>query len=179
MYVTRFQLIVPQHLNLPGHAIGDSTGEHDKAQAFRGTQAVKNYGITVEGSGVTAKSSIDGALTTYDYRALYDVYQLDHKESVDVWFLHYAKDTSQQELVKTAESSNTFNSTYHVDFTIQGNDYGIESVFITFQVIRLVIAGVTKDFVVSNASSASANNADGTPYQGKFTPVQSGQSARA
>jgi hypothetical protein len=179
MFVSRYQLIVPRNANLPGHALAADASEHDKIQAYQGTQAVKNYGITVEGSGVFATGSINGTLTTYDYRALYDVYHVDHKVSVDVWFLSYAKDESQDQLVKTFEQSETFTSQYDVAFTIQGNDHGIESVFITFQVIRLVINGVTKDFVVTTPAAAAANNADGTPYQGQFTPKQAAQPARA
>lgn len=179
MFVSRFQLIVPRNANLPGHALAPSAGEHQKVQAYEGTQSVKNYGFTVEGSGVTASGFLQGSLTTYDYRALYDIYKVDHKQSVDVWFVHYAKDDTQDQLVKTFESSSTFTSNYDMTFTIQGNDYGIESVFITFQVIRLVINGETKDFVVSNAASAGANNADGTPYQGTFTAKQGAQRASA
>jgi len=133
----------------------------------------------VQGSGVTATGSISGALTTYDYKALYQVYTLKSSESANYWFVSYSKDTSQDELKKVFESSQTFTSNYAVGFTIQGNDYGIESVFITFQVIRIVMNGITRDCVVTNPASAGANNTDGTPYQGTFTAKGSGAQAAA
>lgn len=169
MYVSRFTLVVPQNKHLSAHILAADAGDHEKIQAYQGTQAVKNYGITVEGSGVTANGNINGSLTTYDYKAIYQVYSLNSSESADYWFVHYSKDTSQDQLQKTFEDSKTLTTNYNVDFTIQGNDYGVESVFITFEVIRLVIAGVTKDFVVTNPAAAGANNADGSQYQGKFT----------
>lgn len=169
MYVSRYTLVVPQHNNLSTHILAADAGEHDKIQAYQGTQAVKNYGITVEGSGVTAHGEISGSLTTYDYKALYQVYNLKTTESADYWFIHYSKDTSQDQLQKTFEHSETLTTNYDVKFDIQGNDYGVESVFITFQVIRIVINGVTKDFVVTAPAAAGANNADGSQYQGKFT----------
>ena len=169
MYVQRFQLIVPRNTNARMHALAASGSEHDKIQVFHGTQAVKDYGITVEGSGVVASGNINGSLTTYDYKALYQVYTLKDTESTNYWFISYKKDTSHDVLQKAFESSQTLTTNYNVNFEIQGNDYGIESVFITFQVIRMVLNGVTKDYVVTNPPSAGANNADGSPYQGKFT----------
>ena len=171
MYIQRFQLVVPRNTNARMHALAANldAGEHDKIQVFQGTQAVKDYGVTVQGSGVTASGNINGSLTTYDYKALYQVYTLKDTQSTDYWFVSYNNDTSHDELQKTFEHSELLTTNYNVDFTIQGNDFGIESVFITFQVIRMVLNGVTRDYVVTNPASAGANNADGTKYQGGFT----------
>jgi len=171
MFIQRFQLVVPYAVDFATQAVVPNlaSGEHDKIQAYSGTQAIKNYGISVTGSGTTASGSITGSLTTYDYKAIYQVYTLKDTESADYWFVNYSKDTSHDVLKQVAESSKTLTTNYSVDFTIQGNDYGQNSVFITFQVIRLVVAGLTMDYVVTNPASAGANNADGTPYSGKFT----------
>jgi hypothetical protein len=169
MFVQRFQLVVPLKAKLVNQALAADAGDHNKIQVYGGTQAVKNYGITVQGSGVTATGSITGSLTTFDYKALYTVYTLKDSESANYWFVSYSKDTSHDVLQKTFESSKTLTTNYSVDFTIQGNDYGIESVFITFQVIRIVMNGITQDYVVTNPASAGANNADGSPYQGSFS----------
>lgn len=170
MYVSRFQLVVPQGLQVAEHALAanPAVGEHGKIQAFSGTQAVKKYGISVEGSGATATGNINGSLTTYDYKALYSVYSLKDTENAKYWFIKYSKETSKDQLKKTFESSKTLKTNYNVDFTIQGNDYGITSVFITFEVIRLTLDGVSKDYVVTSPAAAGANNADGSSYQGKF-----------
>jgi hypothetical protein len=172
MFVSKFTLILPRETTLERHALAAAPGEHGKLQVFRGTQAVKNYGITVQGSGVTAKGSIEGSLTTYDYKALYQTYKLTDNESANYWFVSYSKSSSHDELKNVAEQSQTLTTSYHVDFTIQGNDYGVSSVFITFEVIRLVIDGVTKDYVVSNPASAGANLPDGSQYPGNFAPVK-------
>ena len=171
MLVQRFQLVIPHRADPVMQALAPdfAAGEHDKIQAFQGTQAVKNYGVSAIGAGAFASGKIKGSLTTYDYKALYSVYTLKDSESANYWFVHYSKDTSHDELRKTFEHSETLTTDYDVDFTIQGNDYGITSVFITFEVIRLVIDGVSRDYVVTNPASAGANNADGTPYQGQFT----------
>jgi len=50
----------------------------------------------VQGSAVTANGHIDGSLTTYDYKALYQVYTLKESESANYWFLSYSKDTFDQ-----------------------------------------------------------------------------------
>jgi hypothetical protein len=171
MFIQSFKLIVPHSAQLVTHALAadPASGEHDKIQAYQGTQAVKNYGISVTGSGSKASGTISGSLTTYDYKAIYSLYTLSESESAQYWFVNYSKDSSHDELQKTFEHSETLTTNYHVDFTIQGNDYGQNSVFITFEVIRLSIAGVTKDFVVTNPASSGANNSDGSTYQGQFT----------
>jgi hypothetical protein len=165
MYIQKFELVLPLKAKAQLHALATK----DTIQVFQGTQAVKNYGITVQGSGVFATGSIKGSLTTYDYKALYSVYTLTDTESANYWFVSYNKDTSHDVLQKTFESSKTLTTNYKVDFTIQGNNSAISSVFITFQVIRVVYNGVTKDYVVTNPASAGANNADGSQYQGSFT----------
>jgi hypothetical protein len=172
--IQRYRLVFPVIADPIKHALAATAGEHDKIQVFQGTQAVKNYGITVQGSGAKAKGSIDGTLTTYDYKALYNVYTLKDSESANYWFVTYSKQTSHDTLVKTFESSQTLTTKYHVDFEIQGNDYGISSVFLTFEVIRLVLNGVSKDYVVSNPASSGANLSDGSPYPSIYKPITSG-----
>ncbi|MEM7218011.1 MAG: hypothetical protein AAF515_06570 [Pseudomonadota bacterium] len=171
MYVSRQSLVVPHHHVLEGHVLAATTGDHQKIQAYSGTKAIKNYGITVQGSGVTGQGEVSGSLVTYDYKALYDVYNLKQSDHRKYWFVSYSKDTSHDELKKTFEKSKTLTTNYDFKFTIQGNDYGVNSVFITLEVIRLEMDGVTKDFVVNNSSSLGANNADGSAYQGEFKAV--------
>ena len=89
-------------MNARMHALAANldAGEHDKIQVFQGTQAVKDYGVTVQGSGVTASGNINGSLTTYDYKALYQVYTLKDTQSTDYWFVSYNNDTSHDESAK-------------------------------------------------------------------------------
>lgn len=57
-------------------------------------------------------------------------------------------------------------------FKIQGNDYGISGVYITYQVIRLTMDGETKDYVVNNNDSSGANLSTGEKYPGGFEPIE-------
>lgn len=176
MYVQHFALVVPQRANLETALVG---GEHDKIEVYSGQRAVKNYGITVQGSGAWAKGRIAGSIQAYDYEALYQVYNVPSSRSVDYWFVKYRQDVSQGELKKTFESSQTTTLNYSLEFEIQGNDFGVSSVLITYQVIRLQLDGVTKDFVTTNSDNSGAVNPDGSTYPGGFKPVPSGLDADA
>lgn len=170
MYAQIFNLVVPAHMKLEAAMVPETMSEHDKIQCFAGTQVTKNAGITVQGSGASAQGTITGSLKTYDYKALYKVYNLQDSVSANYWFVSYSKDESHDELKKAAESSETATANYDLTFTLQGNDYGITSVFITYQVIRLVVDGITKDYVVTNNASSGAVDPTGAPYQG-FKPI--------
>lgn len=170
MYVERAHLVVPIGKELEIHTLAASPQVHDKLEVYSGTKAIEQYGITVEGSGSSASGSIKGTITTYDYKAAYDVYNIPYSESANYWFVSYKKDTSQGELKKTFEQSKTVPLDYNINFTIHGNDWGQASVFITMQVIRMVMNGETRDFVVANSASTGANNPDGSKYQGGFEP---------
>jgi hypothetical protein len=188
--VQKFTLVLPQTLNSDNASILSALGdneqarelaqialieaigdEHDKIEVYSGVKSVKNYGITVQGSGSFARGQISGSLTTYDYKALYKVYGLTDSESANYWFISYKKERKHDELKQVFAHSETLTTNYNVDFQIQGNDYGINSVFITFQVIRLQLNGQTKDYVVSNSNSAGAVTPSGSPYPGEFKPV--------
>jgi hypothetical protein len=143
----------------------------DRVQIFRGRQAVKNWGISVVGSGARVRGSINGTIKTNDFKAAYQVYNLPTTSSAGVWFLKYSKASSVPELKQTFEKSIVIDASFNLTFELQGNDFGITAVFITYQVIRMQLNGVTKDFVVTNPESAGAASPDGTKYPGDFIPV--------
>jgi hypothetical protein len=171
MYVTKFSLVIPVSKVPAVGALAMPGQEHGKIECYQGTQAVNNYGVSVVGSGSWAKGKIKGSITAYDYRAAYQVYNLKQSESANYWFVKYSKDTNHDELKKVFETSTTVTTNYDLEFEIQGNDWGISAVYITYQVIRLVLNGVTKDYVVTNPPSSGAQLPDGNPYPGGFKPV--------
>lgn len=171
MYIEKFSLVVPAGLGIETAAIAEQMQEHDKVQAFTGNKVVSNYGITVQGSGAWAKGHIGGNMSGYDYKALYKVYKVDEHKSSGWWVFKYKKDSSHSELKKTFESLRKVDLIYDLNFEIQGNDYDISSVFITYEVIRVVYNGVSKDIVVTNNDSSGATTPDGDKYPGKFKPV--------
>ncbi|MEL6721423.1 MAG: hypothetical protein AAFP82_22180 [Bacteroidota bacterium] len=163
--------MVPVYMEPHMAALASEHQEHDKVQVFSGNKAVANFGVTVQGSGSWAKGTIKATITSYDYKALYSVYTLKDSESAKYWFVSYRKDTSHDELKKTFESSKTVTTHQTLEFEIQGNDYGINSVFITYEVIRVTYKGVSKDYVVTNSASAGAMTPSGDQYPGGFKPV--------
>ncbi len=170
MFVQRLNLIVPV-----GKSVNEillNSGEHDKIECYQGNKAVNNFGITAHGSGTWVKGTIKGSLEAYDYKAIYDVYNLKETESSNYWFVNYRNEKSHDALVKTFEDSHKVTLNYDLSFMIQGNDYDINSVYICYEVIRLVVNGVTKDFVVTNPASSSALSPDGSTYPGGFKPVE-------
>lgn len=161
-----FSINVPvKHLNDVNAYI---KSEHEKIEAYSGTQAIEQYGISVAGSGSWVSGSMEGSIKTYDYKAIYEVYEVPTSESTQHWFYKYKKDTSKGELKLVNKETKDIEQKYDLKFQIQGNDWGQSSVFITYQVIRLVMDGKTKDYVVTNNNSAGANNADGSSYGGGF-----------
>jgi hypothetical protein len=164
--VEKFALVVP--VKAPKAFLA---AEHDKLECYQGTRATNNFGITAEGAGTWVEGKISGSLDAYDYKAAYKVYNLKDTESANYWFIRYSKETSHDDLKKVFEDSKTVKLNYELTFQIQGNDYGISAVYITYQVIRLTLNGMTKDYVVTNPPSSGANLPDGNPYPGGFKPI--------
>lgn len=147
-------------------------GEHDKIECYRGSKEAGNFGISVHGTGTFVKGHLDGKITSCDYKALYNVYNIaDSEVSADYWFITYKKRESHDELKKVFEESKAVTTNISLDFMIEGNDYDINSVYITYEVIRLTINGVSKDYVVTNNASSGAMTPSGDKYPGKFQPV--------
>jgi len=165
--VERFALINSVH----APQVRLAAAEHGQIECYQGNKATNNFGISVQGAGAWAKGQIKGTLDAYDYKALYQVYNLKDTESANYWFISYSKQTSHDDLKKVFEDSKTVKTNYDLQFEIQGNDYGISAVYITYQVIRLVLDGQTKDYVVTNPASSGAMLPDGSSYPGGFKPV--------
>ena len=171
MYVERFRLVLPAGLSIERAALAEAMEEHDKIQVYTGDKAVSSYGITVQGPGAWASGHIEGSMTGYDYKAIYEVYTLEDSISAGAWVFKYQIETSHDELKKVFEEVRTVNLDYDLKFQIQGNNYGISSVFVTYEVIRMVYKGETRDFVVTNNESAGAKTPAGDDYPGGFEAV--------
>jgi len=144
----------------------------DNVQIYRGRTIAKRFGVAVQGSGARARGRITGAFITYDYTAAYQVYNLPRSTAAKYWFITYSRSSNNSELRKVAENSVTGRVNYDLSFELQGNDRGITSVYIFYEVIRMKLNGTTKDFVVANPQSSGAVTPDGAPYPGGFTPVE-------
>ena len=167
VYVDKFTRVTP--LKALGSAY--TGGEHGKLECYRGNREVGNFGISVHGSGTFVRGQLEGTITSYDYKDLYEVFQLDDDASADSWFSSYKKQTSHDELKNIDKNAKEVTVHAPLDFIIEGNDYDINTVFITYQVIRLTVEGKSKDYVVTNNASAGAVTPSGDQYPGKFQPV--------
>lgn len=186
MYVERYSLVVPVAVPTEEAAIttvsldavesGDlsqaaAAQEQQKLQVFSGKRAVSRYGVEVEGSGASAEGRIKVRGRFHSHRTLYDVYGLPASDRIQVWIFNYSHDSSRSELREAINDSVVGNVDIDLKFRLTGNDFGITSVFVTFEAIRTQIAGVTKDFVTNNSENAKAVSPDGSPYPGGFEPI--------
>lgn len=146
-------------------------GEAGKIEVYKGTRAFSGIAIEAEGSGAWAEGHVKGSIKTYDYTALYQLYNMKNTESADYWFVHYSKETSHDQLVKTFEHSEEKVFDYDLKYRIQGNDYGITSVRLGFTTIRIDYEGMTKMFSVPNGASTKAKLDGGEDYPGGFEAV--------
>lgn len=165
--VERFHRVTPLS-ELKNFILGD---EHGKVEVYSGDRVVQNVGITVHGSGVWGIVHVSSHAKSYDYKALYQLYNVPEDISADYWFIEYRKHEDHGELKKVYESSQEIPIDIVGDFMIQGNDYDIESVFVTIETIRLTVDGISEDFIVNNPASAKAITPSGDPYPGGFKPV--------
>lgn len=172
IYIAKCRLVVPQSSDPQATLrMMATSGEHEKLECYSGSKAVKNWGLTVQGSGAWVEGEISGTLETYDYKAIYEVYNVKDSKSSGWWIFRYTEDKSHDELKKVFEESVTTEVDYQLKFKIQGNDYGVNSVFITYEVIRLVYKGQTKDYICTPPASGGAVCEDGSEYPGGFEPV--------
>lgn len=140
-------------------------------ECYSGNKSLGKIAIGVQGSGAWTSGTLDGTIKTYDYRQLYEVFNLKDSESAGVWFAKYQKIKSHDEIKEVSKLGYEVDMDYVLNFKLQGNDRQITSVFITYEVIRLVVDGVIKDYVVTNPNSASPKNEDGSDYPGGFKAV--------
>lgn len=138
-------------------------------QVYKGFHRLANINISVKGSGAWVSGNLRGRVSTNNYEALYQIYQLSASESSRVWFLSWSHERKYDEIKKVFEAAESTFVDINMDYRLQGNDFGITSVSIGYDVIRIDVAGVSKYFTVVNDASAGAKNpADGSDYIGGF-----------
>jgi len=137
----------------------------------KGVSKLKSIEIGVVGDGSMVSGTLKGIVTSYDYKALYKVYNLKDTDSVDVWILNYKRDRSRAELKKTTETSNKVDTHVDLKYELKGNNKNITKVWVGFSVLRLKTESTQKDYSVTNASSAKGQTPDGNEYDVKFKEV--------
>jgi hypothetical protein len=147
-----------------------SSGGKESIQAAVGHTKMAQYGVGATGSGSRVKGTISGTLKGYDYKAIYKVYNVKSSESSGVWVFKYQHDTSRDILEKTDGSNREVDLSYDMEFWVEGNDFGINQIYIYYSTIQLKTDTSTKQYIVTNNASASAADSSGNSYDG-FTAV--------
>jgi hypothetical protein len=139
----------------------------------KGMSQLKSVEIGAVGPGAEIEGKMKGKITSYDYKALYKIYNLKDDQSVDVWIFNYKNDKTRSELKKVNESSDKLETDVDLKFKVKGNDKGISKVWIGFAVLRVTTDTTTKDYSVTNKNSAGATDEKGNKYDDiKFEEVK-------
>ena len=128
--------------------------------------------VTVTSSSFKNCGSINGTITSYNYKSIYQVYGLNDSASASEWSLKYKQDTIGKKLDLANSKSVELDLVVDLHYCLQGNDDNVNSVYVYYSEIKLTSNGVTKSYVVDNPDSVIAADISGNPYSG-FTLVPS------
>ncbi|GIE79301.1 hypothetical protein Aph02nite_52510 [Actinoplanes philippinensis] len=129
----------------------------ENVTAFHGFSGFKN--IVIQSQGFDLEGTIRGTITTHDYKALYNVYNLPYSAGFSIWGARFKADASRSVLKKTFEESNTISVAIDIKFKVSAaNLRGVSTLRIGFETLRLQVDGTTKDFTVVNGDSGGAKD---------------------
>ncbi|MFI7547471.1 hypothetical protein [Actinoplanes sp. NPDC049599] len=144
---------------LPNTRVGKLAAE-DNITAFHGFSALQN--ITIQSQGFDLEGRIQGRLRTYNFRSLWQVYNLPASSGWKVWALSFKKDASQSVLKETFRQEQLIDVTIDITFRVSAAAlHGVSTLRIGFETLRLQLNGTTKDFTVVNGASGGAKDQDG------------------
>lgn len=138
----------------------------ENVTAFHGFSSFKN--IVIQSKGFDLEGTIKGRIRTYDYKAIYNVYNLPYSAGFSVWGARFKADASRSVLKKTFEESNLIDVAVDITFRVKAADLrGVSSLRVGFETLRLQVNGTTKDFTVTNGDSGGAKdqNNDDIPVE--------------
>lgn len=142
----------------------------DNVTAFHGFSTFKS--VTIQSQGFDLEGTIHGTIHSYDYKALYQVYNLSSSESWGVWVAQFKHDTSQDVLKQTFNHEEKLDLAVDIKFKVSAAALrGVSTLRIGFETMRLVFDGVTKDFTVVNGASGGAKDQNGNDIPVDFQPV--------
>ncbi|GGK73467.1 hypothetical protein GCM10012284_04180 [Mangrovihabitans endophyticus] len=113
--------------------------------------------LTIQSQGFDLEGRIQGTLRSYNYKSLWQVYNLPSSSGWKVWALSFKKDTSQSVLKETFREEQLINVNIDIRFRVSAAAlHGVSTLRIGFETLRLELDGMTKDFTVVNGASGSA-----------------------
>jgi hypothetical protein len=160
----RFDLV------LPDARAGRSTTAADEVTAFHGFSTFQS--LTIQSQGFDIEGRIQGRLRSYNFKSLWQVYNLPSSSGWKVWVLSFKKDTSQSVLKETFRSEQLIDVTIDIKFKVSAaNLRGVSTLRIGFETLRLNFDGTTKDFTVVNGDSGGAKDQNNNDVPVDFEPV--------
>ena len=158
----RFDAIVP--------AARTSATPADDVTAFHGFSTFQS--LTIQSQGFDLEGRIQGRLRSYNYKALWQVYNLPSSSGWKVWVVSFKKDTSQSVLKQTYLSEQLIDVNIDIKFRVSAaNLRGVSTLRIGFETLRLNFNGTTKDFTVVNGASGGAKDQNNNDVPVDFEPV--------
>ena len=142
----------------------------DEVTAFHGFSTFQS--LTIQSQGFDLEGRIQGRLRSYNYKALWQVYNLPSSSGWKVWVVSFKKDTSQSVLKQTYLSEQLIDVTIDIKFKVSAaNLRGVSTLRIGFETLRLNFNGTTKDFTVVNGASGGGKDQNNNDVPVDFEPV--------
>ncbi|WP_157571437.1 hypothetical protein [Kocuria rosea] len=135
-------------------------------QVYRGKRPITSSTVPVLISGGVTTGDINGTYFGYDYNDIFQIYKLTSTVPAEEWFRNYVSSSDNQNLKSIFEKSSTKKLSYQLKFTLYGNNEGVVTVFIYYDIIRITMDGQTKDYMVTNPASSGAVTPGGVIYPG-------------
>jgi len=160
----RFDLVIPvSPAGLATPADGDIT-------AFHGFSTLQN--LVVQSQGFDLEGEIQGRLRSYNFKSLWQVYNLPSSDSWGAWVFKFKHDSSRSVLKEVFHSEQLIDINIDVKFRVSAaNLRGVSSLRIGFETLRLKLDGTTKDFTVVNGASGGAKDQNNNDVPVNFTQV--------
>lgn len=142
----------------------------DNVTAFHGFSSLQN--IVIQSQGFDLEGRIQGTLRTYNFRSLWQVYNLPSSSGWKVWSVSFKRDTSQSVLKETLRQEQLIDVNIDITFKVSAAALqGVSTLRIGFETLRLQLDGTTKDFTVVNGASGGAKDQDGGDIPIDFEPI--------
>ena len=128
--------------------------------------------IVIQSQGFDLEGRIQGRLRTYNFKSLWQVYNLPSSSGWKVWSVSFKKDSSQSVLKETFRQEQLIDVNIDITFRVSAAAlHGVSTLRIGFETLRLQLNGTTKDFTVVNGASGGAKDQDGDDVPIDFEPI--------
>ncbi|MET9258920.1 hypothetical protein [Amycolatopsis sp. NPDC004079] len=160
----------PFDLVLSGNGARTAAPADDPITAFHGFSTFQK--LVIQSQGFDLEGEIHGRLRSYNFKALYQVYNLPSSDSWKVWVFSFKHDSSRSVLKETFRNEQLIDVNIDLKFHVAAaNLRGVSSLRIGFETLRLEFNGTTKDFTVVNGASGGAKDQNNNDVPVDFQPV--------